>query len=142
MLSIDDDEAPLSTASHCRSTTDCCTAAGFFVQFIPLSCETDDADLVQRALEVGEVDVALVVVGDVGVAAAGRRVRPRADRRDEMELLSVVRRAVDEGLVRREAPRARLPDRPVAVDGEQRLALGALRIDDGRRTRTSRSRSP
>ena len=41
VLSTADDVGPLSTAYHCRSTAVFCTAAGFFVQFIPLSCETD-----------------------------------------------------------------------------------------------------
>ena len=109
----------------------------------PVVVGDGDADLVQRALEVGEVDVALVVVGDVGVAAARGRVGTRADRRDEVELLSVVRGAVDEGLVGRETPRARLPDRAVAVRrrGAARPRCAADRRPSRRRTSRSTSRS-
>src|SRR6266508_1083748 len=41
VLSKAPEVAPLSTAYHCRSTTVCCTAAGFLRQMLPLSFETD-----------------------------------------------------------------------------------------------------
>ena len=41
MLSTAEDDGPLSTAYHCRSTAVFCTAAGFFVHVMPLSCETE-----------------------------------------------------------------------------------------------------
>src|SRR6266545_3203932 len=41
VLSKAPEVAPLSTAYHCRSTTVCCTAAGFLRHVLPLSLETD-----------------------------------------------------------------------------------------------------
>jgi hypothetical protein len=64
---------------------------------------------VDQRLEVDEVDVALVVVDDVGVTAARRSVGPEADGAVDVERETVVGRAVKEGLLRRNPPRARLP---------------------------------
>ncbi len=88
---------------------------------------------VHEPLEVDEVDVALVVLDHVRVAAAGRRVGPDPGRAVDVEAEPAVRGAVDEGQLRRGPPRPRLPVVAVARDEVDRLALGPLRVDDRRR---------
>jgi hypothetical protein len=89
---------------------------------------------VDQRLEVDEVVVALVVDRDVRVTAAGRAVGTQADGAVDVELEPVVGRAVDERLLRGDPPRAALPvGVALRVEEVERLALGALRVDDGRR---------
>ena len=91
-------------------------------------------------LEVGEVDVAVVVGRDVGVAAARRQVRPQAAVGDEVELLPVVGRAVDERVlvVRPTGPTPRTCRRNRSGRAARpRCAAGRRRS----RRRTSRSTS-
>ena len=89
---------------------------------------------VDEPFEVDEVVVPLVVDRDVGVTAARRSIRAQADRAVDVELEPVVGRAVDPRVLGGGAERAALPVVVgLRVEEVQRLALGALRVDHGRR---------
>ena len=75
---------------------------------VPAVVRHRDAE-VHEALKVHEVGEPLIVRDDVRIAASRRRVRPRLDRRDDVEGVPAIRRAVDEALRRGRPPRPGFP---------------------------------
>ena len=97
---------------------------------------------VHEALQVHEVREPLIVRDDVRVAASRRRIWPRLDRRDDVEGVPAVRRAVDEALRRGRAPRPGFPQVAVLVDVDHRLSLRPEGIgDDARSDRDAAGRA-